>query len=52
MTYATLEAIAVALRESQPGDVVIVHAERCAQRSDDESECTCAPITLTVGPKA
>ena len=51
-TYETLdEAIAVALSELEPGGTLSIHAEGCAL-IDDESECTCEPMTMTVGAQA
>jgi hypothetical protein len=44
------EAIAEALRESQPGDVVAIHALDCKLRPHDidDSRCTCVPLVVTV----
>jgi hypothetical protein len=51
-TYETIdEAIAVALSELEPGGVLVLHHETCGL-VDDESECTCIPMELTVGAQA
>ena len=50
--YDTIdEAIAVALSELEPGGTLSIHAEGC-ELVDDESECTCEPMTMTVGAQA
>lgn len=45
------EAIAAALAELDPGGVLQVHADDC-EMVDDEEQCTCVPLTLTVGAEA
>lgn len=50
--YDTLdEAIAAALAEIEPGGYLEVHAEDC-ESEDGEENCTCEPLTLTVGAQA
>lgn len=57
-TYATQdEAIAAALAESAPGEIVEVHTEHCQIVEDPETgdliaPCTCEPLFLTVGARA
>lgn len=50
------EAIAAAIAASVAdglGGVVIVHERACAMSSDDEeTACTCAPVTLQLGAQA
>lgn len=51
------EAIELAVRESQPGDVVVVHEVECKVTLDgenyvDEATCTCTPMTMTIGASA
>lgn len=58
MSYRTQdEALAEALAESQPGDIVTVHERSCASitavRFEDVSRlCTCEPMELVVGAQA
>ena len=57
-TYPTQdEAIAVALAESAPGEIVEVHDATCEIVEDPETgevlkPCTCEPLVLTVGAQA
>lgn len=57
-TYPTRdEAIAAALTESTPGEIVEIHAETCRIVEDPDTgevvePCTCESIVLTVGAKA
>lgn len=42
-------ALAEALRESQPGDVITVHAVDCASLPEqDDSRCNCTPLVIVV----
>jgi hypothetical protein len=56
--YATQdEAIAAALEESSPGEIVAVHEVTCKGREEpnppyDVVGCTCDPLVLTVGAVA
>ena len=45
------EAIAAALADLGPDDVVLVHDEECKMRTA-EDECTCEPLTLRGGHEA
>jgi hypothetical protein len=46
--YATQEgAIAAALNESEPGDIVTVHEADCAAQVDEP--CDCDVLTIKVG---
>lgn len=50
--YDTLdEAIAAAMADLDPGGLLTVHAEDC-ESEDGETNCTCEPLTLTVGARA
>lgn len=56
-THDTIdEAIAVALAESRPGDIVEIHADDCEIEHDDDDEvivpCSCEPMVLTKGAEA
>ena len=53
-THPTLdEAIAIAISESAPGDVVVIHDEACEVSEDDgDTGCTCEPTILHVGAAA
>lgn len=43
------EAVAAALLDSEPGDVVVVHEVFCEMRADDDStRCTCRPEQIEV----
>lgn len=45
--YATQEeAIAAAMAESEPGDIVEIHDSGCAAQVDED--CDCTPLVLTV----
>lgn len=51
------EAFAEALAESLPGDLILVHDEKCASRESTDNVsaerlCNCRPTTLTVGARA
>lgn len=47
-TFATQEAaIAEAMRQSEPGDIVVIHQPGCAIKGEDG--CDCEPIVVTVG---
>lgn len=54
------EAITAALRESNPGDVIEIHAGDCGtlrlgpnpSEAEQEAACSCAPLVVTVGPRA
>jgi hypothetical protein len=52
ITYETFdEAVAAALAELEPGGVLTLHHETCAL-VDEETECNCTPLELTVGATA
>lgn len=52
VSFPTLdEAIAAALAESAPGEIVVVHAAHC-EADEDGDGCTCEPLELTVGAQA
>lgn len=42
------EALAEALRDAQPGDIVTIHAVDCRKREHERFRCTCTPIVVTV----
>lgn len=50
------DAIAAALSESAPGELVEVHSESCKIDEDpatgEASGCTCEPMTLVAGAEA
>jgi len=50
------EAIEHAMRDREPGDVIVIHESECdittAGDEADEETCTCTPMTLTVGAEA
>lgn len=52
------EALAQAISESGPGDIVIVHADDCDLRyidsptDEDLDNCDCEPTELVVGAQA
>lgn len=53
VSFATIEeAIAKAMADVGEGGLVSIHAEDCAIDEETGAECTCEPITLTVGAKA
>jgi hypothetical protein len=41
------EAIAAALNESEPGDLVLIHESECATQVDEP--CDCDVLTIKVG---
>ena len=45
------EAIAVAIAESEPGHVIVIHDESC-DSDDDTMSCPCEPIEHVVGGKS
>lgn len=49
-TYSNVdEAIAVALKESSHGDIVVVHEAHCQEEIAPTYRCTCKPMELRVG---
>lgn len=50
------EAIAAALAESLPGDILTIHEDRCgsadASTCEEEAKCDCSPMELVVGATA
>lgn len=41
------EAIAAAMEESEPGDVIAIHEAACSVTAD--VDCDCTPLIITVG---
>ncbi len=51
------EAIAAAIRESQPGDEIAIHSDACnatclTGNVYDQSRCSCEPIVIKLGAVA
>lgn len=46
------EALAMFVSYSTPGDVISMHTDWCRLQLSDEADCTCTPVTMTMGATA